>query len=264
MVKSRWWVFTINNPIKEPTGPVAPNVEYLAFGREGRGPGQTPHLQGVVKFKNPVARPSQVFAEYGSGHFEMMKGSPEEAIDYCKKEGDFVQFGAWQKRCDQGHHGAKGKKWGEKGGEMEAARWEDAWKAAKRGEMEEIPADLRIRFYGTFSKVASKYQKKPKELEKLDNLWIHGETGTGKSTWAHRSFPLAYKKSMSKWWDGFRQDDPGHDVVIIDDLHPKWGGREQLKQWGDRFPFQAEYKGGSMLIRPKRIIVTSNYTPHQV
>ena len=96
------------------------------------------------------------------------------------------------------------------------------------------------------------------------NLWIHGETGTGKSTWAHRTFPDAFKKPFNKWWDGFQEDNPGHQVVILDDLHPKWSGKENLKNWGDRFAFMAEYKGGSMLIRPQRIIITSNYTPDQV
>jgi len=52
--------------------------------------------------------------------------------------------------------------------------------------------------------------------------------------------------------------------VILDDLHPRWSGKERLKNWGDRFAFVAEYKGGSMLIRPKQIIITSNYTPQQV
>ena len=98
----------------------------------------------------------------------------------------------------------------------------------------------------------------------MRNLWIHGHTGSGKSTWAHRTYPDAFTKPFTKWWDGFQEDNPGHQVVILDDLHPKWSGKELLKNWADRFAFMAEIKGGSMLIRPKRIIITSNYTPDQV
>ena len=66
------------------------------------------------------------------------------------------------------------------------------------------------------------------------------------------------------WWCGYRDDMPGHKTVLLDDLHPKFTEREMLKNWADIFPFQAEIKGGSMTIRPERIIVTSNYHPHEV
>ena len=66
-----------------------------------------------------------------------------------------------------------------------------------------------------------------------------------------------------RWWDGYQEDNIAHQTVLLDDLHPKWVEKERLKNWADRFPFQAEYKGGCMLIRPARIVVTSNYTPEQ-
>jgi len=37
-----------------------------------------------------------------------------------------------------------------------------------------------------------------------------------------------------------------------------------MKRWLDKYPFQAPVKGGYMLIRPKKIVVTSNYTVREI
>ena len=222
----------------------------------------TPHLQGYVSFQNTVARPAQIFARFGQGHFTPAYGTADQNAEYCSKEGQFTEFGVRpQNRRDQGHHGARG---GSTGGNMEIERWERTWDLAKEGRIEEIPADIRVRHYNTVTKIASRYQKPPPKLPKLDNLWIVGPAGTGKSTYVHSKYPGAFKKSFSKWWCGYRPDDEGHSVVILDDLHFKWADKEMLKNWADVFSFVAETKGGSMQIRPKQIIVTSNYTIEQV
>ena len=241
---------------------------YLCFGKEVSQNG-TPHLQGYVSFKNAVYRPSRFFEQYGQGHFEMARGTADENAEYCAKDGDFTEYGRRpESRADQGHHGVQGRRHGvqggQQGGDLEIERWEDAWRCAKEGKVEEIPADIRLRHYSTITKVAAKYQKAPAKLARLDNTWIVGPPGTGKSTFVHNKYPGAFKKGFSKWWCGFRDDDEGHQTVLLDDIHPRWSEKELLKNWADLFPFVAEIKGGSMLIRPARIVVTSNYTIQQV
>ena len=137
-------------------------------------------------------------------------------------------------------------------------------KLGKRGNIDEVPADIRWKYYSTFTKVATRYRTPPAELEGLDNMWIMGPSGTGKSYFVHRTFPGAYKKDFNRWWDNFEVDNDAHQTVILDDLHFKWAEKERLKNWADVYPFMAEFKGGSMMIRPKRIVVTSNFHPQQV
>ena len=171
-------------------------------------------------------------------------------------------------RADQGHHGERVGPHGQKGakrrGEVDQERWKFFWEMSKQGRVEDVPDDIQFRYYNTVLKVASRYQKSPPELEKLDNTWIWGPSGSGKSTYVHKRYPGHYKKGFTKWWDGFRVEDEAHQTVILDDLHPKWSLKEELKNWADKFPFPAEYKGGVMIIRPARIVITSNYPPEQV
>lgn len=89
-------------------------------------------------------------------------------------------------------------------------------------------------------------------------LWIYGAAGVGKTKAVADQYPAAYRKPLSKWWDGYR----GQETIVLDDVDPgsaEWL-RRFLKIWGDRYSFGAESKGGSTVIRPLKFIVTSQYS----
>lgn len=102
---------------------------------------------------------------------------------------------------------------------------------------------------------------KPATLDKLDNHWIWGPSGSGKSSGARTRWPDLYNKPLNKWWCDYQ----GEATVLLDDL-----GKDRLvlgthlKQWADHYPFTAETKGGGVRIRPERIVVTSNYHPNEI
>lgn len=94
--QSRRWVFTINNPTDVDRQHVAvlsghELLKYLVIGRE-LGQSGTPHLQGFVIF-NRSTRRSRVTGLLPRAHLEITRGTSEQAATYCKKEGDFDEYG---------------------------------------------------------------------------------------------------------------------------------------------------------------------------
>lgn len=96
-VQSSRWCFTINNPTQADRDNVATlgnderQRKYLIVGRE-RGEQGTEHLQGFVVFTRSVRR-TRVANLLPRAHLEVARGTSSQAADYCKKEGDYDEFG---------------------------------------------------------------------------------------------------------------------------------------------------------------------------
>jgi len=96
-------------------------------------------------------------------------------------------------------------------------------------------------------------------------VWIFGPSGSGKTKmvwdWAEQNnINLHIKGPTSKWWCGY--DEKMHDAVLIDDYRDnKELPYDELLRLCDLTPIRVEPKGGSKLIRPKKVFITSNYAP---
>ena len=218
-------------------------------GKEG-----TPHLQGWVVYVNKRSESGvrkawkRMLRGLGGAHLEVMRSKIDVNREYCKKEGEYEERGDIP--MSQKDKGEKNKE-----------RWELALSLSKEGRFEEIPVDIYFRYRSTCHKIYEDHKPAPVTLNTLDNHWFYGASGTGKSKEARDKYPSAYIKMNNKWWDGYK----GEEYVIIDDFDKYDVAMSgHLKRWCDHYPFPAEYKGGSKMIRPKTIIVTSNYTPEEI
>lgn len=145
-------------------------------------------------------------------------------------------------------------------------RFDDAFVAAKNGQYDLIPTDLRVRYYATWKKIRCEYGGVG--LTNLDpttkHYWFVGVAGSGKSRCARENFSNFFlKNACNKWWDGY----DGEENVIIDDFDKKHGDYMSyyLKIWADIYPFNAEVKGSNTgCIRPKCVVVTSNWSPSEI
>ena len=224
--------------------------KYAVVGKE-IGENGTPHLQGyVVMWK--IARQSELKKIFPRAHLDIKRGSVHEAAAYCKKDLDFQEYGV----LPQEQY--------EAGAEKTKEKWDIAKNLAKEGKLDEIDSKIYVQHYSTLKKIRSDYEEIPKDLEWTDkppNQWIYGPTGTGKSRKAKAENPGHYLKMCNKWWENYA----GEENVLMEDIgiaHAYLG--DHLKIWADRYGFRAEIKHDSRVLRPQKIIVTSNYHPKEL
>jgi len=243
-LRSRRYVFTLSNYTEGDLDYLAAlPVRYICYGKEIAPTTGTPHLQGFVVW-NESKTVSASRTILRRCRIDIARGTALEASTYCKKDGDFVERGDLP--ADPAELGRN-----------EINRWNTAWDLATTGRLEEIPADIRIRSYHTLRRIEQDYMVRVTPLLSVCGIWVVGCSGAGKTRAVHARFPDAFIKPCTKWWDGY-QEEP---VVVVDDLdkyHVALGG--DLKHWADFMPFIGEFKGGSRRIRPKTLIVTSQYT----
>lgn len=67
-------------------------ITYAVFGQEVAPTTGTRHLQGYVVFDDRK-RIGAVRTLFPGAHVEVARGTPQQASDYCKKEGDYREFG---------------------------------------------------------------------------------------------------------------------------------------------------------------------------
>ena len=247
---SRSWCFTINNPTTvQIRWEDCPIVRYVIWQLE-RGDEGTSHVQGYMELKRPT-RMSQVknfTADMHRAHLEPRRGTREEARDYCRKEETRVEgpyeYGEWLED-GQGHRS-----------DLSAIKT-----MLDSGHTLLDVADGHFGSFLRYNKGIQLYMlMKGRSRDRNQShvvILLIGEPGTGKTKWAYDNYPSLYRKdSNTLWWDGYT----GQPCVLLDDFT---GGVPYgtLLQWLDRYPVNAQVKGGYLNLSNTTTIITSNNEP---
>lgn len=209
------------------------------------------HIQCFLQLKKPC-RISWLKRHIGAEiHWEPMRGTAEEASDYCKKD-DTRVMGPWE-------HGTITRR-GKVMGLNEAIDLIRSG-APLRDVIETYPAvwvhhgrgllDLRQRL--------QLEQDRRKFGPEGPEVWVlYGPSGTGKSRIVAHEWPDAFWKIPGeKWWDGYDRQ----ETVVLDDFKDGDLRLTDLQRLLDRYPLWVEVKGGAVPMLAKRYVITSNTHP---
>jgi hypothetical protein len=248
--RGRRWVFTLNNYTADDENRLNSLhdgiAKYLVYGRETAATG-TPHLQGFIIF-NDSRRFNNVRETLGSRcHIEQSRGSNIDASEYCKKDGDFVEYGqlpsAGGTRTDLS----------EAIEFLQECRDMDSFKQQYAREYIKYP-----RGFNTLLTYPERDPDTPPTV-----WWIFGRSGIGKTRYVYareRGVPIWTSIGDLNWFEGYHQQ----PVTLLDDFRGSNCKFSYLLRLLDRYPFTVEFKGGSIPFNSSRIYVTSCHPPSTV
>lgn len=247
---SRKYCFTLNNYTDVEVEELKKvHCQFLQFGKEV-GENGTPHLQGFIYFKNATTLKA-LKKKIPRAHIEAARGTIAQNLKYTGKDGDITKIGEPPISSEE---------CGKKGAEFYKA----AREAMREGRVDDIPEQMKTMHPNLCKRHRLTYLAEQELSDVTDkHQWYSGGPGTGKSRKAREvTQNKHYDKDFSKWWDGYEDQ----EYVLIDDIDKSHAYMlASIKRMADRYPFPAESKGtGKVQIRPRQIIVTSNFTIEEI
>lgn len=225
----------------------ANKISYVIIGFE-RGESGTEHWQGYIEFKSRV-RFGIVRGLLPGSHIELRRRTGQQASDYCKKEGKWIEWGRIS--------------------EVDSTR-------GQRTDLEEVKAlidtgasslavaeehfETWARYYKAFDRYIG--MRNPKQLRtELEVCYLWGSAGVGKSRLAMTKDPDAWISSYAnlQWFDGYE----GEETVVLDDYRGECSDSFILRLL-DIYPMRVPVKGSTQVWRARKIFITSNSPPEEL
>lgn len=240
--------FTLNNYSEEEEKDIQSlDCGYLVYGYE-IGENGTPHLQGYIEFRGSK-RWTTLKNLNKRIHWESRRGSSQQAINYCKKDGKYFEKG-------------------------------EPSRQGERRDLEELKNDI-IEEKTTVDEITintpNYYHLYGRTLNKIEDIalrkkyrnwmttcdWLYGKTGAGKSHKAFENYNpdthYVYPNDNG-WWDGYS----GQEIVIINEFRGQITYSELLDLI-DKWPKTVKRRNREPVpFLAKHIIITSSLRPEEV
>lgn len=244
-MSARHWCWTLNNPtVEEELAIEGLKYRYIIYGHETGDEG-THHLQGYAEF-DCVMRLAGVKKLITRAHWEQRRSTREKARDYCKKQGEWLEYGDWA----AGGRGARN----DLRGAMELVKERVPW-IQMAEQMPEVVA-RNDRFLTKY--LAHVEEQQSQAFRKVEVHVYEGAAGTGKTRKVKEQYPESFTVNAGEAFpfEGYN----GQDVILLDDFY---GGipYHQLLRVLDGHQYRVNVKGSHRYAMWTKVFITSNDKP---
>lgn len=181
-------------------------------------------------------------------HLEPALGTAEQAAEYCKKDGEYIEFGV---------RGKQGKRT-----DLEQAV---AVLKESNGDLRQLAETCPVaylKYSGGFQKLCDVMQWGQNRDFKTRVIVLIGPPGCGKTRKVLGSvggdLAKVYFKPRGPWWDGY----VGQVCTCLDDFYG-WIPYDELLRICDRYPLKVPIKGSFVNFVSRDIYITSNVPPEE-
>ncbi len=278
------WCFTDNNKHATPediqnAAEEFDNLTYICFGSEGEQPDKTEHWQGYAQLKKRIRLTGLQKAFPFGWHWEISRGTPTEARDYCYKEcgeeelheiGDFKEAGkgsrtdihsvvkAIQEGTNHNHTSIQMDEFRIlSNSSNHNPQTTTPIGATHMDLVHDYPVQLVKWRGGLLNYMADLKGDSLPEIRDVKVMVYWGTTGTGKTTMAvdHPSCYKMYGIDMAKdWWCSYN----GETRLVIDEWYPAACHIGQLLKLLDKFKKILPIKNSHKFAEWNQVIITTN------